>query len=222
MNHSAHAPQQERSRKTLERILDAAESLILERGAEAATIPEIVRAARSSVGSFYARFPDKRALLETLHERATRQSVERASLLLAPEAWATVPTAEVVRAFVALAVDLFGQRRSIMTAFATTFAGDRAFTERRAAAGEALAKRLYELLRERTRDLGHPDLRRASAMCLRVVTSVLEQRNLFLASGAARAAGSDAEVTRELTRVLLRYLDVAGHVERRSSHRAAG
>jgi len=62
----AHAPQQERSRKTLERLLDAAEHLILTRGAEAATVPEIARAARSSVGSFYARFPTKDALFAAL------------------------------------------------------------------------------------------------------------------------------------------------------------
>src|SRR5207249_1840953 len=124
--------------KTLDRLLDAAERLILEGGAEAATVPAIVRAARSSVGSFYARFPDKRALLETLHERATRDSVERARVLFSPEAWQEVDTADVVRAFVTLAVQLFGQRRSIMTAFAAAFGGEPAFAHRRAAAGEAL------------------------------------------------------------------------------------
>src|SRR5439155_366681 len=42
MSAAAVAPRQERSRKTLDRLLDAAERLILEGGAEAATVPAIV------------------------------------------------------------------------------------------------------------------------------------------------------------------------------------
>ena len=66
----ANAPQQDRSRQTLERLLDATEQIIRTRGVDAVTIPEVARAARSSVGSFYARFTSKAALLQTLHERA--------------------------------------------------------------------------------------------------------------------------------------------------------
>ena len=55
-------PQQDRSRKTLERLLDATEEIIRARGIDAVTIPAVVQAAQSSVGSFYARFPTKAAL----------------------------------------------------------------------------------------------------------------------------------------------------------------
>ncbi|MFS8064987.1 MAG: hypothetical protein ACMG6S_01320, partial [Byssovorax sp.] len=46
-----HRPRQDRSRKTLERLLDATEEIIRARGIEAVTIPAVVQAARSSVGS---------------------------------------------------------------------------------------------------------------------------------------------------------------------------
>jgi AcrR family transcriptional regulator len=62
-------PQQQRSRESLERILDAAESLIRERGFEAMTIAEVVERSGSSVGSLYARFRNKRGLLQAVQGR---------------------------------------------------------------------------------------------------------------------------------------------------------
>jgi len=57
------APLQERSRKTLSRILDAAWELLEKEGPEGLTVAGITRKARASVGSFYARFGGKEDLL---------------------------------------------------------------------------------------------------------------------------------------------------------------
>lgn len=62
-------PRQQRSRESLERILDAAESLIRERGFDDMTIAEVVQRSDSSVGSLYARFPNKLGLLRGVHLR---------------------------------------------------------------------------------------------------------------------------------------------------------
>ena len=70
-------PKQARSRRTLERIEEAALELIAERGVEATTVQDIVRRARSSVGSFYARFPGKEDLLVHLEDRVWRKARER-------------------------------------------------------------------------------------------------------------------------------------------------
>lgn len=64
-----HAPQQERSRRTVEAILDAAEKLLERRPFEEISIAEIIVKAGASTGSFYARFPSKEALLPALYER---------------------------------------------------------------------------------------------------------------------------------------------------------
>ena len=74
-------PLQERSEATLERIVDATIELLETRTFDEITITEIVGRARSSVGSFYARFPDKRALLEYLDERYARQVIDMAGAL---------------------------------------------------------------------------------------------------------------------------------------------
>jgi AcrR family transcriptional regulator len=65
----ARVPQQERSRQTRKRIVDAAAVLFDKVGYDAATSADIARDAGVAVGSLYAYFPDKRAiLLEILDE----------------------------------------------------------------------------------------------------------------------------------------------------------
>ena len=70
-------PKQSRSRRTLQRITQAALELIAEKGVEGTTISAIVRRAGSSVGSFYARFEGKDDLLVYLDERIWESAEER-------------------------------------------------------------------------------------------------------------------------------------------------
>lgn len=79
---SRRPPQQERSRRTLERLLDAAEQVLGEKRFEAATVEEICREAGYTVGAFYARFDSKDALLEALEERLREQMTEELLPLL--------------------------------------------------------------------------------------------------------------------------------------------
>jgi AcrR family transcriptional regulator len=59
-------PAQERSRERVARVLDAAAHEFAERGVEAATVESIAERARTSVGSIYQFFPNKRALYEAI------------------------------------------------------------------------------------------------------------------------------------------------------------
>jgi AcrR family transcriptional regulator len=69
-------PLQDRSRRTLRRIVDAGLHLLATEGPDALTVTGIVRRARTSVGSFYARFPGKDDLLRYLGERALEEASE--------------------------------------------------------------------------------------------------------------------------------------------------
>lgn len=70
-------PRQERSRRTLDRITEAALALLAEHGPAGTTVQDIVRRAGSSVGSFYARFDGKEDLFRYLDERVWREARER-------------------------------------------------------------------------------------------------------------------------------------------------
>lgn len=70
---SRHLPQQSRSRKRFEQILQAAAAVFAEVGYEAATTEAIAQRANTSIGSLYRFFPDKSAVLYALAERYAEQ-----------------------------------------------------------------------------------------------------------------------------------------------------
>lgn len=68
-------PQQERSRRRYQHILDTAAKLFDEEGIASVTTNHIAAAADVSIGSLYQFFPNKEALLEALTERYIEQMV---------------------------------------------------------------------------------------------------------------------------------------------------
>jgi AcrR family transcriptional regulator len=66
-------PRQERGRRRIDALLDAADALFGEVGYEAATTNAIARRAGASVGSLYQFFPDKEAILRALAARYREQ-----------------------------------------------------------------------------------------------------------------------------------------------------
>src|SRR5215468_838450 len=59
------APQQERSRESLRKLMKAAAEVLGQHGVEGTTIPRIAHHAGLTPGAVYRRFHDKEALLET-------------------------------------------------------------------------------------------------------------------------------------------------------------
>lgn len=63
------APTQYRASRQIERILDAASRVVLDKGYFAATTADIARSAKVSIGSVYRYFPDKPAVMKAVVER---------------------------------------------------------------------------------------------------------------------------------------------------------
>ena len=79
------SPSQERSRRTVDRILDAATRIFHEQGYTGATTNDIADEADISVGSLYQYFPNKDALLVALTQRhITTTTTDLTNLLLDP------------------------------------------------------------------------------------------------------------------------------------------
>lgn len=68
-------PKQPRSKKTLERIVAAGVAILEEEGPSAVTVQAVVKRARTSVGSFYARFRGKDDLLAYLAEHVRESAL---------------------------------------------------------------------------------------------------------------------------------------------------
>src|SRR5262245_3182386 len=124
-------PRQARSQQTLDRILDAAEALVSEKGFDDTPVAEIARRAGSSVGAFYSRFADKDALLGALNERFLAEAVATADAALDPARWERASIDEIAAAVVRFLADIHREQRGLLRAFAKRLRVDPEFTTRR-------------------------------------------------------------------------------------------
>jgi AcrR family transcriptional regulator len=169
-------PHQDRSRKTLERLLDTAEGLLEERGFDNVSVAEISQAAGSSVGAFYARFRDKNGLLHHLHERFCEEAMATADAALAPERWQDASAEEIVSALVRSLAQIHRSRSGMFRAFLMVGCTDARFQERERRMVDHFLARLTALLMERRGEIGHPDPAFAIAFGLELVSGVLRDR----------------------------------------------
>jgi AcrR family transcriptional regulator len=83
------APQQERSRQTLDSLLTATIQVLDQHGLENTTIPRIAEAAKVAPASLYRRFADKDALIRAALLNVMDSSASSIKDSLAPERFAT-------------------------------------------------------------------------------------------------------------------------------------
>ncbi len=196
-------PRQERTRLALNKLLDAAEQLVAEKGFEAASIAEIAKRAGCSVGGFYRRFKDKHGLLQALHERFCEEARATADEILDPRRWRAAHSQEIVSSFTSFMVEIFRQRSGLFRAFLVRGVSDDEVRARTEELTQYLTARLGELLAEHADELSHPDPAMASDFGLRVVIGGLVQTLLLQPNPTAMAEPLYVE---ELARVLNNYL----------------
>jgi AcrR family transcriptional regulator len=93
-------PQQARSRRTRERVLEAAVAGFEEAGYDKTTTAAIARRAGIAVGTLYGYFRDKRAILLELIEGTTKEIAEYVVKGLDPESWRDSDPRENTRALI--------------------------------------------------------------------------------------------------------------------------
>ena len=201
-------PHQDRSRRTLERLLDAAETLLQERGFDNVSVAEIAHAAESSVGAFYARFRDKNGLLNHLHERFSEEALATAESSLAPERWAEASAYEIVAAVTAFLVELHRTRSGLFRAFLLHGCTDPQFQARETRVMEAVHGRLVALLLQRRAEIGHPHPEFAVVFGMELVGGVLRERYV-LGPGRPAVREPPQGMEAELIRAFASYLGVA-------------
>jgi AcrR family transcriptional regulator len=202
-------PQQVRSRHTLDRILDAAEALVAEKGFADTPVGEVVRRAGSSVGAFYARFPDKDALLYALYERYLEQATATADDALDPGRWRGRAVPEVLAEVVRFLVAIYRAQGGLIRAFVLRNHTDPDFRARQERLSHHVSGKLTALLLSRREEIAHPEPERAAAFGLTMMFATIEGAVLFGETRSRALALSDDELAAELTRAYLAYLGVA-------------
>ncbi len=111
-------PMQQRSQKSLQRILDAAEEILEEKSYVEMSVGEIVARASSSVGVFYSRFRDKLALLHLLDDRFTAEAEETIERQLDIAAWRDRSLSDVSAEIIGLLVRIHCRKRGMLRSIA--------------------------------------------------------------------------------------------------------
>ncbi len=199
---------QARSQETLERLLEATEELVSEKGFDSATVSDIVRRANSSVGAMYARFTDKDSLLVCLHERFCEQALATTEAALEPARWDGATINEILATALPFVVHVYRQKRGLIRAFFVRGCTDHAFAERAGRVGQAISERLIELLIARRDEIKHPDPVLAVDFALRTTFDVLDQASLFHDVRRTKVQLTDEQFGEELTRMFLSYLGI--------------
>ena len=198
-------PRQARSQKTLERILDAAEALILETGSAAFTVAEVARRGRSSIGSLYARFSGKDALLRSVFERFVEQAEATVTSALDATRWRDAPMTAIVEATVHFAVQVFTERRPLIAALMLRAVDDTDMLGLAERLSATTAARLIALGGERRAEIGHPDL----PLAMRFVTwSVLSSLEASCLHNPAEPLLEPVALAAELARMCTSYLGI--------------
>lgn len=193
-------PQQARSRRTLRRILDASLDLLEREGQDALTVTTITKKARTSVGSFYARFEGKDDLLRYMGESALEDAVSEWARLKKEELPAKRKRRRMLRFLVSRLGRLYmrGPARAVV------------LLDGLEDPAPARRERLEELLALDVRDLlDGPDLR--TDLVARVLTGVLRDATLrHLRAGALKPSTDPypkpAVLLPELVELLVGYL----------------
>lgn len=209
--HWVRTPRQARSQETLDRILDAAEALVAEKGFEDATVADVARRAGSSVGAFYARFRDKDGLLYALYERYFEQATATADVALDPARWEGASIDEILRSVVRFLVRVYRERTGLIRAFVVRNHMDGEFRARQERLSHYVSERLSRLLLARVAEIRHPNPARAAAFGLTLVVSTIESVVLFGEMRSNALALSDEEMSTELAQAFLAYLGSDSH-----------
>jgi AcrR family transcriptional regulator len=199
-------PQQSRSQATLDRILDAAETVLEEKSFSEATLAEIMDRAGVTVGAFYRRFPDKDALLHLLDNRFFAELHELATTSLGDTKWQGATAAQIVSEFTDTAVRLYKSRRGLLRSLFLRARTDPVIMQSAREVNAHYVERLRALLLARQGELHHPSPERAVELGFMILIGALRETVLFGEVWPNPQAVVDDGLSKELARAYLAYL----------------
>jgi AcrR family transcriptional regulator len=213
MAKKALAPQQERSRESLRKLLKATAEVLGQHGVEGATIPRIAQHAGLTPGAIYRRFRDKDALLEATILGMLERQDERMKASLTPSAVGQIPLPVFAEQVIGSMVLSYRVNASVLRAM-RTFVQSRVNTSfwKTSCKFEVQAiEHVVELFLTHRKEIRHPDPRGAVAMAFMMAVSTIYEIVVMptdLGPLKNFLPKDDQALKRELVRAFLSYLGV--------------
>jgi len=201
---------QERSRETLQRLLEACADVLEKDGLEGATIPRIAKQAGVAAGSVYRRFRDKDALLQETFGQLFEVAHARNQKQLTPERIPAIGIRPLARTMVRSIVLGYRSRPGLLRALIRYLHQnpDAAFKQRADELQRRTLDQMCELMLRRKDEIGHPDPAFAVRFGLMMVVSTAQN---VVVLGTEELIDQDQiqpRLEEQLTRALLNYLAV--------------
>jgi AcrR family transcriptional regulator len=211
--HWVRPGQQSRSQKTQESLLDAAEFLFSEKGADATSVADVAARAGCSVGAVYHHFRDKKALRYALFDRMTEQLRATTREALDPARWEGASIADILQGYLEFSLQTGRERPAAKRAGLEAARNDPALLERYADLRSERYEGLTRLLLAHRDEVGHPDPVLATGFVLDQLGSMIQTRLDGMLLPTQLANRSDEEFAREALRSACAYLHVEPPVD---------
>lgn len=167
------APSQARSQRTMEEVYRSLDALLKEKSFDRITIADIAARSEAAVGSIYARFKDKNALLAGLHLRVTEQAILCLGPLGKASKWEASSDEEMVQGILK-AVNRF-YRRQAHILHAALLADLEPIGKMRTDTWEVAIDNFTALLIERSPGTDRASLQLAVRTMVRFTTAIMHQ-----------------------------------------------
>jgi AcrR family transcriptional regulator len=207
--HWVREGQQSRSQKTQEALLDAAEELFSEQGADATSVADVAKRAGCSVGAVYHHFRDKKALLYALFDRMSEYKSATAREALDPERWKDASVADILQAYLEFSLAAARERPAFKRAGLEASRNDPALLEQLAELHKETSAGLTRLLLARKSEIGHPQPKLAIGFVLDQLAAMMKTRLDNILMPTELTAIKDEQFINEAMRSTCGYLQVA-------------
>lgn len=199
-------PKQVRSRRSFDRVVDAAVTLLAERGSDVFTLAEVAERAGVSIGSIYGRVDSKDDLLRAAHAREMARIDDATTAAFADDRPRDEPLRRGVDHVIRTTAELLRGNAAVMAPFMLVAHRDPVVAEAGRAAHGRLVEAFGAALLAHRDAIRHPDPERAVRWSCTVVYSVLA-RWLGLGSDPQAAGEGDWEqIVADLTDMITAFL----------------
>jgi AcrR family transcriptional regulator len=212
-------PQQNRSRRTRERIVQTARQMCSTRSFESISIAELVVKARVSIGCFYGHFRSKDDLALTLADSCFVDDIVKNAERQIHHQQQQKPLRSIIRSYIQMAADNFERNREILRAVAlrVRMPGNTELRKEIRNANQRLHAAFRQAVLSRKSELHHPNPEVAFDMALLAVSAALREVFLFEQPVSQLAKVSRRQFIDELTQMFVSYTgaDEVAKVKRR-------
>ncbi|HWH95119.1 MAG TPA: TetR/AcrR family transcriptional regulator [Baekduia sp.] len=200
-------PQQNRSRASLDRVLEAGKELLVEKGFDGFTVQEVSKRAKVSIGSIYARAPNKDTLVFAVYDHAVAELRDERQAFDDPTRWEGLSFDELVHAALREAAETMLRHEAVLKVIMTRAAIDLRVRERGAAQVYDVARQWEELILTRRGEIAHADPDLAVEIAFRMFYAALVRRISFGPDfGAYRKIDDDETLIQEMGAAATAYL----------------